>query len=72
MPIEKIAWATTILAHPDILSAYEEGLQESEEEQQQTNLEQQPPNNTTKQPHPPAKGKGKRPPMERQVLDPLK
>ena len=26
-PSEKIAWATTILAHPDILTAYEEGLQ---------------------------------------------
>jgi hypothetical protein len=33
-PIEKIDWATTILTHPDILTAYEEGLQESKEEQQ--------------------------------------
>jgi hypothetical protein len=26
---EKIAWATTILAHPDILTDYEEGLQDT-------------------------------------------
>ena len=28
-PCEKIAWATTILAHPDILTTYEEGLRET-------------------------------------------
>jgi len=60
------------LTHPDILKAYEEGLHESEEEQQQTNQEQQPLNNTAKQPPPPVKGKGKMPPIERQVPDPLK
>ena len=26
-PSEKMAWATTLMAHPDILTAYEEGLQ---------------------------------------------
>jgi hypothetical protein len=36
-PIEKIAWAMTLLTHPDILTTYEEGLKESEEEQHQTN-----------------------------------
>ena len=51
---EKIAWATTIMAHPDILTAYEEGLLGTEEERQQTNQEQPPPKqhgektNTTK------------------------
>jgi hypothetical protein len=54
-PSEKIAWATTIMAHPDILTSYEEGLQKTEEEQQQPNQEQPPPkqqrkdSNTTKQ-----------------------
>jgi hypothetical protein len=28
-PSEKMAWATTLLAHPDILITYEEGLHES-------------------------------------------
>ena len=60
------------MAHPDILTLYEEGLQESEEEEQQTNQEQQPPNNTVKQSPPPSKGKGKMAPMKRQTLDPLR
>jgi hypothetical protein len=30
-PSEKIAWATTLTAHPDILTSYEEGLQETKE-----------------------------------------
>jgi len=64
-PSKKTAWATTLMAHPDILTTYEEGLQESKEEQQQTNQEQQPPDNTAKQPTPPFKGKEKIPPKER-------
>jgi len=63
-PSEKIAWATTFMAHPDILTAYEEGLHETEEEQQQTNQEQQPPNNTAKKPPLPSKSKEKMPPIE--------
>ncbi len=69
---EKIAWATTLLTHPHILNAYEEGLHESEEDQQQTNQEHQPPNNTEKQPPHQPNAKGKCPPMERHVPDPLK
>jgi hypothetical protein len=42
-PSEKIAWATTIMEHPDILSAYEEGLQGTEEKEEQPNQEQPPP-----------------------------
>jgi hypothetical protein len=60
------------VAHPDILTTYEVGLQKTWEEQQQTNHEHQPSNNTAKKLLPPSKGKEKMPPMERQVLDPLK
>ncbi len=42
-PSEKIAWATTILAHSDILTAYEKGLQETEKEEHESNQEQPPP-----------------------------
>jgi hypothetical protein len=41
-PSEKIVWATTLLAHPDILTAYEEGLQETDEKHQHPNQEQPP------------------------------
>jgi len=41
-PSEKLAWATTLMAHPDILTTYDEGLQETDEEQQQPNQEQPP------------------------------
>ena len=51
-PIETIAWATSIMAHPDIFTSYEEGLKESEEEQHQANKEQHPPNNTANIPPP--------------------
>jgi hypothetical protein len=61
-PSEKMAWATTLMTHPDILTAYEEGLQESEEEQHQTNKERQPRDTTTKQPPLPPKAKRKCPP----------
>ena len=73
-PSDKIAWATTLLAHPVILTAYEEGLQETEEEQQQPSQEQPPPppNNKGKPPTPPTKGKEKMTPMDRQIPDPLK
>jgi hypothetical protein len=63
-PSEKIAWATMLMAHPDILTTYQEGLQETEEEQYQTNQEQQPTNNTAKKPPPPSKGKKKMPPWK--------
>ena len=33
-PSENFGWATTLMAHPDILTTYEEDLKESEEEQQ--------------------------------------
>ena len=71
-PSEKIAWAITLIAHPDILTTYEKGLEESEKKHQQTNQEQQPPNNTINKPPPPSKGKGKMLPMKRQVPYPLK
>ena len=38
-PGEKIAWAITLMAHPYILTACEEGLQETKEGQAQTNQE---------------------------------
>jgi hypothetical protein len=39
-PSDKMAWATTILTHTDVLQAYEEGLQEEEtEEAQQTHTD---------------------------------
>ena len=71
-------WATTLLAHTDILQDYEEGFQEQEQEEPPpTHTEKQTPtphelpktkteNQTTN------KGKDKIPPMERQLLDPLK
>jgi hypothetical protein len=71
-PSEKIAWATTLMAHPDILTTYEGGLQELKQKKQRPHHEQQPPNNITKQPAPPSKDKGKTPPTARQVPDPLK
>ena len=71
-PSEKIAWATTILAHPDILIDYEEGLQDIEEEDQQPSKEQPPPTNKGKPPTPPTKDKEKMTPMDRQIPDPLK
>jgi len=46
-PSEKITWATTIMAHPDILTTYEEGLQGTEEEQQQYKQEQPLPKQQT-------------------------
>jgi len=49
--IYRIAWATALMAHPDVLTTYEEGLQEIEEMQQQ-----QSPNNTPHKPTPPSKG----------------
>ena len=69
---EKIACATTIMAHPGIHTAYEEGLHGTEEDQHQTNQEQPAPNNTAKKPTPPTKGKEKTPSVERQIPDPLK
>jgi hypothetical protein len=69
-PSDKIAWATTVLAHPDILTAYEEGLQEPEDEEQQPNKAQPPPKG--KPPTPTTKGKEKMTPMDRQIPDPLK
>jgi hypothetical protein len=43
-PIDKMAWATTILTHTDVLQACEEGLQEQEtEECLQTHTEKQVP-----------------------------
>jgi hypothetical protein len=64
-PSDKIAWATTLIAHPDILTAYEEGLQETKKEQRQPNQEQRSSNNAAKQHTPPNKGKDKIPPMAR-------
>ena len=71
-PNEKIAWATTLMSHQDILTSYEEGLHKLEEEKQQTKQEWQPPDNTAKQSAPPSKSKEKMPSMERQVPDTLK
>jgi len=70
-PNDKIALATTIMAHPDILTTYEDGLQETEEEKPQTNQEHHPSIATAKKPTPPTKGKEKIPPMERHIPNPL-
>ncbi len=69
---EKIAWATTILAHPDILTAYEESLLTTKDEKQQPYQEQPPSTTTAKPPKPPLKNKEKMPSMVRQTPDPLK
>jgi hypothetical protein len=77
-PIDKIAWATILLVHIDVLQAYEEGVQEQElEEPPPTQTYQQRPNlsnpsKNTPASSPPGKGKGKMPPMERHLPDPFK
>ena len=64
-PNENIAWATTLLAHPDILTKYEDGLQETEDELQQSNQVQKPPNNTARKQTLPSKNKDQMPAMAR-------
>ena len=67
-----------MLAHTDVLQAYEEGLQEQEQEEPpQMQTEKQSPSShelpktKTENQHT-SKGKDKMPPLERQLLDPLK
>jgi hypothetical protein len=73
-----MAWATTLLAHIDVLQAYEEGLQEQElEELLPTQIDKQSPipQNLPKNKQdnvPQGKGKDKMPPIERQLPNPLK
>jgi hypothetical protein len=67
-----------MLAHTDVLQAYEEGLQEQGlEEPLHTQIDNQSPNppnlpNNKLDNSPQSKGKDKTPPIERQLPDPLK
>ncbi len=69
--IDKTAWATTLYGHPNILSAYKAGLQDTDEYTQDPQQPQRHPVATTTQ----DKCKGKEPmmpPMARETQEPLK
>ena len=67
-----MAWATTLLAHNDVLQAYQKVLKESEPELLPTQGEKHKHADTTIPPNIPKGKADKMPPMERQIPDPLK